>query len=187
MWVGGLITCVMMEPKSSEGTKYSPFEMYAGKLLIYVIMSILQACVTLLGAYILGIYVDNYALFYFSAILVSVVFMILIYSVISALGTVGKAAIVLLLVLQISSTGGIYPIEIMAKFFQFIHPYMPMTYAIRLVREAQLGVVWSNYIPALTILLAIGLITVVCSVIVKEKADKASKYFEDRLEDSGLF
>lgn len=187
MWVGGLITCVMMEPKSSEGTKYSPFEMYAGKLLIYVIMSILQACVTLIGAHLLGIYVDNYALFYFSAILVSVVFMVLIYSVISAVGTVGKAIIVLLLVLQISSTGGIYPIEIMGKFFQMIHPYMPMTYAIKLVREAQLGVVWSNYIPALTILLAIGLITVVCSVIIKEKADKASKYFEERLEDSGLF
>ena len=187
MWVGGLITCVMMEPKSSEGTKYSPFEMYAGKLTIYVIMSILQACVTLIGAYILGIYVDNYLLFYFSAILVSVVFMMLIYSVISAVGTVGKAIIVLLLVLQISSTGGIYPIEIMGKLFQFIHPYMPMTYAIRLIREAQLGVVWSNYIPALAILLAIGVVTVVCSVIVKEKADKPSKYFEERLEDSGLF
>ena len=187
MWVGGLITCVMMEPKSSEGTKYSPFEMYAGKLLIYVIMSILQACVTLIGAHLLGIYADNYLLFYFSAILVSVVFMVLIYSVISAVGTVGKAIIVLLLVLQISSTGGIYPIEIMAKFFQYIHPYMPMTYAIKLVREAQLGVVWSNYIPALAILLAIGLVTVVCSVIVKEKADKPSKYFEERLEDSGLF
>ena len=187
MWVGGLITCVMMEPKSSEGTKYSPFEMYAGKLTIYVIMSILQACVTLIGAYILGIYVDNYLLFYFSAILVSVVFMMLIYSMISAVGTVGKAIIVLLLVLQISGTGGIYPIEIMGKLFQFIHPYMPMTYAIRLIRESQLGVVWSNYIPALAILLAIGVVTVVCSVIVKEKADKPSKYFEERLEDSGLF
>ena len=62
-----------------------------------------------------------------------------------------------------------------------------MTYAIRLIREAQLGVVWSNYIPALAILLAIGVVTVVCSVIVKEKADKPSKYFEERLEDSGLF
>jgi len=34
MWVGALITCVMIEPKSSIGTKYSPFEMYSGKLLL---------------------------------------------------------------------------------------------------------------------------------------------------------
>ena len=187
MWVGALITCVMIEPKSSVGTKYSPFEMYSGKLLIYVILSILQACVTLIGAHILGIYVDNYLLFYLSAILVSMVFMILIYSIISAIGTVGKGLCVLLLVLQISGTGGIYPIEIMGSFFRSIYPYMPMTYAINLLREAQLGVVWSNYIPSLAILLGIGIATVICAVLIKEKADKPSKYFEDRLEDSGLF
>ena len=187
MWVGALITCVMMEPKSSVGTKYSPFEMYSGKLLFYIVMSIFQACVTLIGANILGIYVDNYPLFIFSAILVSVVFMILIYSVISAIGTVGKGVIVILLVLQISATGGIYPIQIMQQFFQTLYPYMPMTYAITLIREAELGVVWSNYWPALTILLIIGVIAVIVSIIIKEKADKPSKYFEDKLEESGLF
>ena len=187
MWVGALITCVMIEPKSSIGTKYSPFEMYSGKLLIYIILSILQACVTLIGSYILGIYVDNYLLFYLSAILVSVVFMILIYSIISAIGTVGKGVCVLLLVLQISGTGGIYPIEIMGSFFQSIYPYMPMTYAINLLREAQIGVVWSHYIPALIFLLGIVVVTVICAVLIKEKADKASKYFEDHLEESGLF
>ena len=187
MWVGALITCVMLEPKSSEGTKYSPFEMYSGKLLLYVIMSIFQACVTITGAHLLGVYIDNYPLFIFSAILVSVVFMILIYSIISAIGTVGKGIAVILLVFQISATGGIYPIQIMHKFFQVLYPYMPMTYAIKLIREAQLGVVWSNYWPALAILLAIGIITVIVAVVIKEKADKPSKYFEEKLEESGLF
>ncbi len=187
MWVGALITCVMMEPKSSVGTKYSPFEMYSGKLLIYVIMSILQACVTLIGAHLLGVHVENYPLFIFSAILVSVVFMILIYSIISAIGTVGKGLVVILLVLQISATGGIYPIQIMHQFFQTLYPYMPMTYAIKLIREAQLGVVWSNYWPALAILLAIGIATVIVAIAIKEKADKPAKYFEEKLEESGLF
>lgn len=187
MWVGALITCVMMEPKSSVGTKYSPFEMYFGKLLIYIIMSILQACVTITGAHLLGVHIENYPLFIFSAILVSVVFMILIYSLISAIGTVGKGIAVILLVLQISATGGIYPIQIMHQFFQTLYPYMPMTYAIKLIREAQLGVVWSNYWPALAILLAIGLITVIVGIAIKEKADRPAKYFEEKLEESGLF
>ena len=187
MWVGALITCVMLEPKSSAGTKYSPFEMYSGKLLFYIVMSILQACVTIIGAHLLGVHIDNYPLFIFSSILVSAVFMILIYSIISAIGTVGKGIAVILLVLQISATGGIYPIQIMHEFFQTLYPYMPMTYAIKLIREAQLGVVWSNYWPALAILLAIGIITVIVAVIIKEKADKPSKYFEEKLEESGLF
>ena len=187
MWVGAVITCVMLRPGTSQGTKYSPFEMYFGKLLTYIIMSILQACVTIIGCYILGIQIVNPLLFIFSAILVSVIFMILIYSIISAIGTVGKAIGVILLVLQISATGGIYPIQIMAPFFRVLYPYMPMTYGITLVREAQLGVVWSNYIPALIILIAIGLVTITVAVIIKEKLDKPSHYFEEKLEESGLF
>ena len=187
MWVGAIITCVMLHPGTSEGTKYSPFEMYFGKLLTYIIMSVLQACVTIAGCYILGIQIVNPLMFIFSCILVSMIFMILIYSIISAIGTVGKAIGVILLVLQISATGGIYPIEIMDSFFRVLYPYMPMTYGINLVREAQLGMVWSNYWPALTFLVALGLITIAAAVIIKEKLDKPSHYFEEKLEESGLF
>ena len=187
MWVGAVITCVMMNPGTSQGTKYSPFEMYFGKLLTYIIMSILQACVTIIGCYLLGIQILNPILFIASCILVSMIFMILIYSIISAIGTVGKAIGVVLLVLQISATGGIYPIQIMHPFFRALYPYMPMTYGITLVREAQLGTVWSNYIPALAILLAIGFVTIIAAVIIKEKSDKPSHYFEEKLEESKLY
>ena len=187
MWVGALVTCIMIEPKSSVGTKYSPFETYFGNLLFYVVLSILQASVTITGAHILGVYIDNYPLFIFSGILVSVVFMTFMYSFMSSIGTLGKGVGVVLLVLQISGTGGIYPIEIMHKFFQIIYPYLPMTYAINLIREAQLGVVWSNYTPSLIILLGLGIATFTVAVLIKEKADKPSKYFQERLEESGLF
>lgn len=187
MWVGALITCAMLKPGTAEGTKYSPLEMYFGKLVIFVALSILQVAVTITGVFILGIYIANVPLFIFSALLVSVVFMILTYSFVSALGDVGKAIAIVLLVFQISGTGGIYPVEIMDSVFQALNPYLPMTYAITLIREAQLGLVWSNYLPALVILLGIGFVTVAVLLVVKEKADKASHYFEERLEDSGLF
>lgn len=187
MWVGAILTCVMIRRGISEGTKYTPSEMYFGKLGFFIIMSILQAGVTIAGTYLLGVYIDNTPLFIFSAVLISVVFMILMYSFISALGQVGKAIGIVLLVLQISGTGGIYPIEIMHRFFQILYPYLPMTYAITLIREAQLGVVWSNYIPALIILVVIGIVTVIVATLIKQKADKASHYFEERLKESDLF
>ena len=187
LWVGALITCTMLKPGNSEGTKYSSFEMYFGKLILFVFMSILQVAMTIAGSFILGIYIANPILFILSAVLVSVVFMVLMYSLVSALGNVGKAVSIVLLVLQISGTGGIYPVEIMRQFFQVINPYLPMTYAITLIREAQLGLVWIRFIPALVVLVAIGIITVIVMLIVKEKADKRAHYFEKRLEDSGLF
>ena len=187
MWVGGLITCALIKPGVSKGTKYTPLEMYLGKLVIFNIMSILQAAVTITGAYILGIYIQHELLFILSVMLVSVVFMTLIYSLVSALGDVGKAIGVVLLVIQISGTGGIYPVEIMAPFFGVMNPYLPMTYAIRLIRESQLGFIYSNYMPALVMLLAILVMTVIIMLIVKEQADKQAHYLEERLEDSGLF
>ena len=187
MWVGALITCAMLKTGISKGTKYSPLEMYFGKLLLFVVMSILQVLVTIAGAFALGIYVDNVPLFILSALIVSAVFMIFVYSLSSALGNVGKAIAIVLLVIQISGTGGIYPVQIMGQFFRVLHPYLPMTYAITLIREAQLGLVWSNYLPALVILLAIGIVTIIVAIIIKEKADHTAHYFEECLENSGLF
>ena len=187
MWVGALITCAMLRPGTSTGTKYSPLEMYLGKSVLFVAMSLLQSCVTIIGAHILGIYIDNEIMFILSCLIVSGVFMILVYSIVSALGDVGKAIAVVLLVFQISGTGGIYPVEIMDTIFNVLNPYLPMTYAITLIREAQLGLIWSNYLPALAILFGIGLSSVVLLMIIKEKADKATHYFENKLDESGLF
>ena len=187
MWVGALITCAMLKPGTSTGTKYTPLEMYFGKSVIFLVMGFFQSCVTIIGAHILGIYIANEAMFILSCLTVSGVFMILVYSLVSALGNVGKAVAIVLLVLQISGTGGIYPVEIMSPIFNILNPYLPMTYAITLIREAQLGLIWSNFIPALIILFALGIVTVIVSIIIKEKADKATHYFENKLEESGLF
>lgn len=187
MWVGALITCAMLRPGTSTGTKYSPLEMYMGKSVLFLIMSLLQGIVTIIGVHILGIYIDNEPLFILSCLIVSGVFMIFVYSIVSALGNVGKAIAIVLLVFQISGTGGIYPVEIMDQLFQVLNPFLPMTYGITLIREAQLGLVWSNYLPALAILFGIGIASVVLMMIIKEKADKASHYFENKMEESGLF
>lgn len=187
MWVGALITCVMIRPGISAGTKYSPLEMYFGKLGFYIIMALLQSTVTIILAFILGIDVDNPIMFILSCWFASVVFMIFIYSLVSALGQVGKGVSILLLVFQISGTGGIYPIEIMDTIFQVLYPFLPMTYAINIVRESALGLLWSNYIPSFLVLLAMLVATVIVCLVIKEKADEAAHYFETKLEESDLF
>ncbi|MBQ9025540.1 MAG: YhgE/Pip domain-containing protein [Methanobrevibacter sp.] len=187
MWIGAIITCAILKPGTSKGTKYSPLEMYAGKVAIFLAMSLLQATVTIIGAHILGIYIENEILFVLSCYLVSAVFMVLVYSLVSALGNVGKTIAIVLLVIQISGTGGIYPIEIIPQFFNVLNPYLPMTYGITLVREAQLGLIWSNYLIALIVILGIGLVTLIVMLIFKKKADNVTHYFEEHLKDSELF
>lgn len=187
MWVGALITCVMLKTGTSIGTRYRPHEMYLAKLLLFNIVAILQTTITLAGCYVLGIDIHNHLVFILSCYFVAVVFMALIYSLISVLGDVGKGIAIILLVFQISGTGGIYPVEIMNKIFGFMYPYLPMTHAINIVREAQLGLIWANYLPSFIILLGLGLAIVLISIILKRSFDKRTKYFEEKLEESNLF
>ena len=187
MWVGAIITCVMIKPGTSTGTKFSPVEMYFGKLALFIIMALLQSFVTIFLAFMIGVSISNPLMFILTCSFVSIVFMILVYSFISALGEIGKAIVILLLVFQISGTGGIYPIEIMDPIFKTLYPYLPMTYAINIVREATLGLLWSNYIPSFLVMIAIAIITIIVCLIIKVKADDAAHYFEKKLEESGLF
>ncbi|MBQ2636957.1 MAG: YhgE/Pip domain-containing protein [Methanobrevibacter sp.] len=186
MWIGGIITSVMIKPGSSVGTKYKPVELYFGRLVLFMLMSALQTIVTLCGIFLLGINMDNPLLFVFSAFFVAAALMLLMYSFVSAFGQVGKIFGIILLVLQLSSTGGVYPIELMGSFFQFLYPYMPMTYAITLIREALLGAFWSNYLNALMVLIGLLAATMLLSIVIKQFADRRAKYFEDKIKNVDL-
>ena len=186
MWVGALISCVMLRT-NKEDTKYKPHEVYLGKLLLFNIMAILQTTVTLIGCYILGIDISNHLMFMFSCYFVAVIFMALIYSLISVFGEVGKGIAILLLVFQISGSGGIYPVEIMNTIFGILYPYLPMTHGINIVREAQLGLLWNNYLPSFAYLLILGVVTVILALLLKQRWDKRTKYFEDKLGETDLF
>ncbi|EQC68236.1 Phage infection protein [Streptococcus sp. HSISB1] len=47
----------------------------------------------------------------------------------------GSFASLLMLLLQVGSAGGSYPIELSPKFFQVVHPYMPMSYIVLGLRQ----------------------------------------------------
>ena len=187
MWVGAIITCVMLRTGPSTGTKYTPSEMYFGKLLIFLVMAVLETTVTLIGAFILGIKMANPLMFILSAYFIALTFMLICYSLISALGHIGKGLAVIWLVFQISGTGGIYPIQLMGPILQACYPYMPMTHGINLLRESALGLIWSNYIPSFLALIAMGAITLVLALIVKMFADKRAHWFEEKLNETDLF
>jgi putative membrane protein len=113
--------------------------------------------------------------------------MIIVYSLVSTLGNAGKSLSIIILVLQITATGGTFPVQILPPFFQSIHPYLPLTYAIGALREVIGGVLWSSYWYNIAILALFPLITFVATLIIKEKMDKRAQWTEKKLEDSGLF
>ncbi len=54
-------------------------------------------------------------------------------------GEPGKLIAITLLILQLTSAGGTYPIETAPRFFQVLHPWMPMTYVVQGLRHLITG------------------------------------------------
>lgn len=72
--------------------------------------------------------------------LVTLAFLALQQMFIIVLGTAaGRVVSLVLLMLQLSSSGGTYPVETTPAFFQWLHPYMPASYVVSGLRELITG------------------------------------------------
>lgn len=73
-------------------------------------------------------------------LLVAATFLALQQMLVAVLGpAAGKVAILALLMLQLASSGGTYPVETTPAFFRAIHPLLPMSYAVTGLRQTITG------------------------------------------------
>lgn len=189
LWVGALILVSLftVEAKSHGEEEYSSIEEYFGKLLTFVTIASMQGLVVILGdIYLLKTYVVEKALLILLGVLISVIFMTIIYTLVSLFGNVGKAIGVILLVLQISASGGTFPVEVMPEFFQRIHPLLPFKYAIGAMREAVGGVVLETLIRNVIFLLIYFIVFLLIGIFLKKIANKLGKGFSEKLKESEL-
>lgn len=157
MWVGGLLLISLLTTDIKDDPTIKPRHMYFGRLLTFLTIGFFQALIVVLGdVFLLKVQVSSLPYFILFGLLVSFVFMTIIYTVVSIFGDVGKALIIILLVLQIAGSGGTYPVVLLPKFFQMINPILPFTYAVDLMREAVGGIVWKRTLRDIITLIGFG-------------------------------
>ncbi|MEK4300040.1 YhgE/Pip domain-containing protein [Oceanobacillus sp. FSL W8-0428] len=146
LWVGALLLCnlVTTELKDKNREEFSLRDIYLGRMALFLIVAVLQAVIVSLGnIFILDAYMAHPAFFTLFSVLIALAFMIIVYTMVSLFGNVGKAIAIIFMILQLSGGGGMFPIQVAPEFFQAIHPFLPFTYAIDILREATGGIVWS--------------------------------------------
>ena len=188
IWVGSLLMSSLLTTKvEDEENKYKPYQKYFGRGLLFVIISLFQTLIITLGdMYVLGTQATSPFRFVIFALLISLLFSSIIYTIVCILGNVGKAVCIILLVLQLGSSGGTFPIQMTSKFFQTLYPKVPFTYSIGLLREAVGGV----YAPAVNrdikILFIYLIIVLVGGAILVSLKARSAKLSRER-ERSKLF
>ncbi|WP_369823937.1 YhgE/Pip family protein [Sporosarcina sp. P26b] len=172
---------------SREGT-FTSRQIYVGRLFTFGLIGCIQTLIVTIGDLVLlGVTVKEPVLFILFGVLISVVFMSIVYTLVSVFGDVGKAMAIVLLVLQIAGSGGTYPIMLLPSFFQWINPFLPFTYAIDLMREAVGGIVWARALKDMLFLAVVGIALISFGVLFKEKMNKASDHLLAKSSETDLF
>ncbi|MHB9940825.1 phage infection protein [Clostridium sporogenes] len=190
LWVGALIlvSILSVDVKDIKGAKkLKVHEEYFGRYLTFMTIAIFQALIVSLGnIYLLKVYVSNKPIFILFSIFISIIFSMIIYTLVSVFGNVGKALGVILLVLQISASGGTFPIEVTPGFFRKINPLLPFTYAISGMRETVGGVIEGILLRDIVMLLIYFTLSILLALLLKKKLEKINKNFMRKFKESGL-
>ncbi|MEU8077081.1 YhgE/Pip domain-containing protein [Catellatospora citrea] len=88
----------------------------------------------------------------------------------AALGSAGRLVALILLMLQLTGSGGTYPVATSPGFFQAIHPYLPMTYVVDGLRRLILGGSTTTVVTGVTVLLAVAALALTLTTLTASRA-----------------
>lgn len=149
LWVGMLLMSTILAweyilPDDKNGLhRPNHMQSYFGKLPLYLTMGFFQATFAFLGEIVLGVRPVHWILFLLAFYAASFTFAIIMFNLVFMLGNAGKVVIVLMMLVQLFGTGGVYPLEVVPKDLAALAPFMPFTYAMQLFREVMTTPNWS--------------------------------------------
>ncbi|MED5019412.1 YhgE/Pip domain-containing protein [Paenibacillus chibensis] len=168
LWVGATLLVSLVTTEVHDENPYKSYEVYFGRFLTFLTLALLQSiCVTTGDMFVLGTYVVDKPWFVVFGLVNSAVFMLMVYTLVSVFGNVGKALAIVMLVLQLAGSGGTFPIQTTPPFFRAIHPFLPFTYGISMMRESVGGIIWSIVRNDLIIMGIFAAITLIVGLALK--------------------
>lgn len=189
IWVGALILTAILKvnPNKKLFPGANQVQLFFGRYLTFLFMTIVQTTVTVLGdLYLLQIQCPNPFRFWVAGVITGLTFSILIYSLVVAFQDVGKALAVVMVVIQIAGSSGTYPIELLPEFFQRVYIFFPFPYAINAMRECIGGMYGHNYVFYLVELAIFIPVSLVIGLLLRKPLHGLTHYMEKRMRDTEM-
>ncbi|NLQ75172.1 YhgE/Pip domain-containing protein [Streptococcus mutans] len=105
------------------------------KLAVNGLIAVTGAIILYFGVHIIGLSANFELETLGLIILTSITFMVLVTTLVTWHDKFGSFAALILLLLQLGSSAGTYPLAVTDKFFQVVNPYLPMSYSVSGLRE----------------------------------------------------
>ena len=140
LFVGAIVLNVIYPIRKTFSEQESAIRWWLSKASVAGVAAFMQATILMLVmVFFLGLTPEHPAHFIGVIYLTSFAYMSIVSLLVIVLDNPGRFLAMVLLVLQLGSSEGTFPIQTANGFFQAINPLVPMTYSIRALRQAISG------------------------------------------------
>ena len=189
IWVGGVIlsSLIKIHARTEGLIDPKPAELYFGRYLFFFVLSQIQAAVIVTGdLYILKVQCLHPGMLYLTGALTAFTFSLLIYSLAISFGDVGKAIVVVIMVMQIAGSSGTFPIELLPEIYQKFYRFFPFPYAIDAMRECICGMYGNYYWQQIGFLMLFAVAALLIGLLVRKPFMGLNRFMEEKLEETEL-
>lgn len=185
LWLGAVLMMLILKVKKENYSELNRFDFVLGKYLNYALIGIVQAILLGFVTLILGIIPTHPVMLFGSLIVMALSFDAILYALVSLFGLVGEGAAIVLLVLQLCSDGGTFPMEVLPKFFQNISVFLPFTYGVQIIREMLFAhnINGTLVLKDSAVLLAFALVALTVTLVLINKGEKINQHIDQALEN----
>jgi len=131
LFVGALLLSIVFPLREPAAPPRSPFHWFFAKFGVLVAVGIVQALladsVLLLG---LDLEVKSVSLFIVFSIVTSIAFLSVIQFLVTVFGDPGRFIGIVILILQLTTSAGTFPLELIPHALQLFNAWLPMTYSV---------------------------------------------------------
>ncbi|WP_137743604.1 YhgE/Pip domain-containing protein [Robertmurraya siralis] len=149
LFVGALLLSIVFPLRQPAAVPKNAWTWFASKFAILSGIGIIQgliAAAVLMTA--LGLEVKNIPLFLLFVVVTSLTFVALIQFFVTAFGDPGRFIAILILIFQLTTSAGTFPLELIPRFLQHFNAFLPMTYTVQglkaVISSGDYGFMWQN-------------------------------------------
>lgn len=192
IWVAGIVLAAMLKANVDEADVKALgnprlHEIYLGRYAFFALLAFAQATLVCAGDLLFfGIQCEHPFQFMLVGWLAGFVFSNMIYTLTVSFGDIGKAIAVVLLVMQVAGSGGTFPIEMTADFFQAVYPFLPFTHAINAMHAAMAGAYGMEFWIELGTLSLYLIPSLALGLVFRRPVIRANRWIIEKLEETKL-
>lgn len=149
LFVGALLLTIVFTVKEPAVKPTSAWSWFVGKFLTMVFIGVIQALIVdIVLLSVLGLEVQSLPLFFLFSIITSITFMAIIQFLVTALQHPGRFIAIVILIFQLTSSAGTFPLELIPEWLQDASIWLPMTYSVAglkaVISSGDYSFMWDN-------------------------------------------